>query len=166
LQCNASLTILAILAAIPTTVLTADTAKEQLCEYTIDEEHIFYPVVYPNRLAGFHSTYRADQSAEEVYYWVTEPPADADYMPFSAEYGVPSQQNLDKSSSFFPIDIDDHGVLEIIGKAYVNGGCPQNAYWNGIGSDSFTGITIRVEGYAENHRIKTAYPFGFENEGD
>jgi hypothetical protein len=121
----------------------------------------------PNRLADFHSTAKADEGVH--YYWITEPPSNADDDPFSAEYGIP-ETNLKKRSSFFPMDLDPNSVLEIIGDAYIKGGCIPNGVWTGVGTDSFTGVNLPVEGYVEIrgniHHITTAYPGGLPNEGD
>jgi RHS repeat-associated protein len=161
-EINASLVILAILAAIIAPTLTGDVAEteEIICKYTIDENHIFYPVVYPDRLAGFHSTARAIEGVN--YEWVTQPPSNADDYPFSAEYKVLDKE-LTKISSFFPIDLSDFSVLEIIGDAYVKGGCIPYGSWTGVGTDLFTGVTLPVEGYVRNHHITTAYPGGLPN---
>ncbi|MGD2183420.1 RHS repeat-associated core domain-containing protein [Lusitaniella coriacea] len=140
--------------------------EQKRCRYAIDENHIFKPNVNDyGELTGFHSTYRADRSAIEVYHWVTEPPHSADYLPFSARFTIPNS-TLEKTSSFFPLDIEDDGVLEMIGEAYVKGGCIPTGPWTGHGTDPYTGITLPISGHVVGHVIKTAFPAGLPNEGD
>ncbi|MGB3533789.1 MAG: hypothetical protein WBA13_09760 [Microcoleaceae cyanobacterium] len=131
--------------------------EENNCNYTIDEDHIFFPSVRVGELSGFHSTARAIETVH--YEWVTEPPENAYDEPFTAKSRVPSHPSLEKVSSFFPIDLDDYGVIDMIGNAYEQKCIPTGA-WDGIGIDPFTGITFRIEGFVKNHHIKSAFLSG------
>lgn len=163
-ELNVGWAVLGILAAMAwITAVVTDLQGERVCRYTIDEDHIFFPVIYPDRLAGFHSTARAYEGVN--YEWVDRPPANADDVPFSARYKVPDNVSI-KRSSFFPMDLPDFSIIDIIGNAYVTGGCVPYGRWTGVGTDPFTGVTLPVEGYVNNHRITTAYPGGLPNEDD
>jgi hypothetical protein len=135
------------------------------CDYTINEHHIFFPETNNGIITGFHSTYRADRSAErEEYYWVKEPDyPDANYEPFTAAFGIPEQQSLGtKISSFFPLSLDDSEVLNIIGEAYIKSGCPANGTWvESVGNPLIDGVLITIEGAVRNYVITTAYPYVF-----
>ena len=141
------------------------------CLFDIDEEHIFYPVVYSNRLSGFHHAASDGSTAiEGIHFeWTTTTPSNADDFPFSAEYTIPQNRTLTKTSSFFPRDLLSSSVLEIISDAYVKT-CVPNGWWTGVGIDSFTSVTFPVEGYAKPNGkiniIKTAYPGGLPNDRD
>jgi RHS repeat-associated protein len=158
---NVGLLIFSILAALSwITVNYIEKAEERICRYAIDEDHIFFPDTRFGGVTGFHSTYRADMSAEETehYEWVgKEPEWDAEYEPFYATWKIPNT-NLQKESSFFPIGMDDYMVLDLIGKAYVQDGCKQNGPWSGFVKNPQTGETISIQGTVLNHLIQTAYP--------
>jgi RHS repeat-associated protein len=159
-ELSATFAILAILLAISATTLTGDTAQEKICRYTIDEPHIFSPIIYSDRLAGFHSTDRAVEGVN--FEWVTQPPSNSEDVAFSAMYTVPDHLNLTKVSSFFPLGLPDFIILSIIDNAYKKT-CPPYGRWTAVGTDFETGETLPIEGYVTNHRITTAYPGGLPN---
>ncbi len=156
---NVSFLVLGILATlgwITTTIL--DAQDERICRYRIDEDHIFFPQIRGARITGFHSTARAIEDRNNGdYYWVTNPPDEAEYEPFRARFGIPGT-NLERESDFFPIDLSDREVLNLIGEAYVKSGCRATGFWNASVTTPFTGITITIYGEARNHVIETAYP--------
>jgi hypothetical protein len=116
---------------IPAPVPNPNKCKDD-CPYEIDDYHIFYPDTRSGSLEGFHSTARTIEGRNAGdYYWVTEPPDDeADYEPFSAEFGIPNQPQWGtKTSSFFPMFLSDTIVLDLIAEAYIKSGCRPSGNW-------------------------------------
>lgn len=129
------------------------------CKYTIDENHLFYPdtTTIPGQISGFHSTARTIEDID--YYWVSPPDFDADFEPFYTEFGIPEKPEFGtKFSTFFPINLTDTGVLELIGEAYVKDGCKPSGFWSAAVTNPLTGQGMGVQGTVQNHHILTAFP--------
>jgi RHS repeat-associated protein len=149
-------------ASIAGATLTGDSARrDDNCEYSIDEHHLFYPDTRFGGVTGFHSTARTIEGID--YYWITEPPMfEADYEPFSARWGIPETQLVKVlPSSFFPMKLTDSQVLKLIGEAYIKGGCPASGAWSGAVINPLIGEPIAIQGTVLGHYIKTVFPAAY-----
>ncbi|MEM7758756.1 MAG: FG-GAP-like repeat-containing protein [Cyanobacteria bacterium P01_A01_bin.40] len=129
------------------------------CKYTIDENHLFYPdtITVPGQISGFHSTARTIEDID--YFWVDPPSFDADFEPFNAEFGIPEKPEFgSKFSTFFPMNLTDTGVLELIGEAYIKDGCKPSGFWSAAVINPLTGEGMGIQGTVQNHHILTAFP--------
>ncbi|MBP0031513.1 RHS repeat-associated core domain-containing protein, partial [Roseofilum sp. Guam] len=159
-QLSATLVILAVLAAmnIPNVNIDSFSDFNKKCEYTIEEQHLFYPDRRFGGVTGFHSTARADKegATTPLYEWVTEPDEYADFEPFYAIWKIPGT-DLQKGSSFFPIGFDEDEVLKVIGEAYEKKCIPSGA-WSDTAINPITGETFYIQGTVASHHILTAFP--------
>lgn len=127
------------------------------CPYTIDDFHIFYPDTRRGKLEGFHSTALADPRRD--YYWVTPPGPNSDRNPFSARFGIPGQPQFGtKVSSFFPTNLFENQVLDLIGEAYIKSGCNPTGDWSAVVTNPETTQPMTIAMTTVNYEIRSAFP--------
>ncbi|MGK7935607.1 MAG: EndoU domain-containing protein [Xenococcaceae cyanobacterium] len=145
-------------------MLTSQVSSNCNCNYTIDEFHIFNPDIRSGSLQGFHSTDRTIEGFD--YEWVrpiTDPDA-ADFETFSAEFRIPSLPSFGtKTSSFFPRNLSDTQVLNLIGEGYIQSGCRPTGDWRATVTNPLTLEPMPIEGAAVNNFIITAFPSAPQN---
>lgn len=145
-------------------MLTSQVSSNCNCNYTIDEFHIFNPDIRSGSLQGFHSTDRTIEGFD--YEWVSEITDEdaADFETFSAEFRIPSQPSFGtKRSSFFPRNLSDTQVLDLIGEAYIQSGCRPTGEWRATVFDPVTFFDIPIEGVAVDNFIISAFPSAPQN---
>ncbi|MBE9178151.1 EndoU domain-containing protein [Oculatella sp. LEGE 06141] len=159
-----ALAIFAILATIGAITYTAtlENARNRVCRYEIDEDHIFYPDTRFGGVTGFHSTALALEGYDFEWLDENQIPSSAWGSPYEATFYLPGNPEARKTSSFFPDIMSKDDVIKAIGEAYLKDGCKPNGDWSASiilpGANIPATVSGSVRPIGNIHLITTAYP--------